>query len=401
VAESENGQSTPNNAQSDIHDANAKLTALLDAAIDAIIIINHKGQIELFNAAAQRMFGYKSAEVVGQNVKMLMPEPYQHEHDQYLDNYIQTTQARIIGSGREVKALKKSGEIFPIDLSVGEVKDSSHKQFVGIIRDMTEQIKARVEVINSRERLAHVSRLNTMGEMAAGIAHEINQPLTAVTSYAQACKNILANSHITTTEQQFPKQRLLQTLDKISEQALRAAEVIKRLRAFVKKRKAQRELIDLNQLIAETIELASIDTRLLDHGITLKLTQQFPPLLLIDPIQIQQVLFNLIRNAIDAMEDQTNEPIEIYSQWIGRKYIEVGVIDSGLGIKEQDKTLLFTPFFSTKNAGMGMGLPISQSIIQAHGGELKHHSRASRGSIFSFTLPVSSELTGDEKANEQ
>lgn len=401
MVESENGQNTPNTAQSDIHDAKAKLTALLDAAIDAIIIINHKGQIELFNAAAQRMFGYISAEVVGQNVKMLMPEPYQHEHDQYLDNYMQTKQARIIGSGREVKALKKSGEIFPIDLSVGEVKDSSHKQFVGIIRDMTEQIKARVEVINSRERLAHVSRLNTMGEMAAGIAHEINQPLTAVTSYAQACKNLLANSQLLVSEKEFPKQRLLLTLDKISEQALRAAEVIRRLRAFVKKRKAQREFVDLNQLIAETVELASIDTRLLDHGITLNLSQELPSLLLIDPIQIQQVLFNLIRNAIDAMAEQTNDPIQIYSQKLDQHFIEVGVIDSGLGIKEQDKAMLFIPFFTTKNVGMGMGLPISQSIIQAHGGELKHHSRASRGSIFSFTLPVSSELTGDEKANEQ
>ena len=390
-----------NDALVDMHDANAKLTALLDAAIDAIIIINHKGEIELFNAAAQGLFGYEASEVVGQNVKMLMPEPYQHEHDQYLDNYMQTKQARIIGTGREVKAQKKSGEIFPIDLSVGEVKDSSHKQFVGIIRDMTEQMKARVEVINSRERLAHVSRLNTMGEMAAGIAHEINQPLTAVTSYAQACKNILSNSHIPLSEQQFPKQGLLQTLDKISEQALRAAEVIRRLRGFVKKRKAQRELVDLNQLIAETVELASIDTRLLDHGITLNLSDQPQPVLLLDPIQIQQVLFNLIRNAIDAMAEQTNEPIQIYSQWLDQQFIEVGVIDGGQGIKEQDKTMLFTPFYTTKTTGMGMGLPISQSIIQAHGGELKHRSRASKGSIFSFTLPSFSVLTDDEKANEK
>jgi two-component system sensor kinase FixL len=203
------------------------------------------------------------------------------------------------------------------------------------------------------------------------------------------------------SEKEFPKQRLLLTLDKISEQALRAAEVIRRLRAFVKKRKAQREFVDLNQLIAETVELASIDTRLLDHGITLNLSQELPSLLLIDPIQIQQVLFNLIRNAIDAMAEQTNDPIQIYSQKLDQHFIEVGVIDSGLGIKEQDKAMLFIPFFTTKNVGMGMGLPISQSIIQAHGGELKHHSRASRGSIFSFTLPVSSELTGDEKANEQ
>lgn len=368
-------------------DANAQLKALLNAAVDAIIIIDHLGSIELFNAAAQKMFGYQSSEVVGNNIRMLMPEPYRKEHDQYLRNYMETNKAKIIGIGREVKACKKNGEIFPIELSVGEVIESSHKQFVGIIRDISEQVKARSDAIANRERLAHVTRLSTMGEMAAGIAHEINQPLSAISSYAQACKNMLDRSaNIPNTSAQ--QQKLSETLEKISSQARRAGEVIRRLRGFVKKRNAQREYIDFNVLVKDTIELAKVDTRLLDHGVSLSLTTSPSPLLLIDEIQIQQVLFNLIRNAIDAMEDQPTDQVNIHSKWIDAQYIEVSITDTGYGISTENLERLFHPFFTTKEAGMGMGLPICQSIIQSHGGELKHRAGTVKGSVFSFTLPA-------------
>ena len=368
-------------------DANAKLNALLNAAVDAIIIIDHQGTIELFNAAAEKIFGYTSESVVGENVKILMPEPYHSEHDQYLNHYMKSNEKRIIGLGREVKARKQNGNIFPIELSVGEVEGSSHKQFVGIIRDISIQILARAEAINHRERLAHVTRLSTMGEMAAGIAHEINQPLTAVASYAHACRNLL--KQVTASNQNdVPTEKLSQALEKISAQALRAGEVISRLRAFVKKRKTQRETVDLNNLIEETIELAKVDTRLLDHGINLHLNSEPKPQLSVDPVQVQQVLFNLIRNAIDAMEEQIGEPINIYSRWLDKDYVEVSVSDTGHGVSEDNQDSLFNPFFSTKKAGMGMGLRISHSIIVAHGGELKHCHGAPKGSIFAFTLPA-------------
>lgn len=376
------------NSKRDFADANAKLSALLNAAVDAIIIIDHLGNVELFNAAAERMFGYRSAEVVGHNIKMLMPQPYQSKHDQYLSNYMRTNEARIIGIGREVKARKNSGEIFPIELTVGEVQDSSHKQFVGIIRDISERVKARSDAILNRERLAHVTRLSTMGEMAAGIAHEINQPLSAISSYAQACKNMLSNNGNTSDVANLPQQKLSNTLEKISNQALRAGEVIRRLRAFVKKGNVQRELVDLNELIEDTIELAKVDTRLLDHGIALHLTHEPYPMLMIDPIQIQQVLFNLIRNAIDAMEENCAQEVHIYSRWLNKKFVEVAVYDSGHGVSEEHKNNLFHPFFTTKTAGMGMGLPICQSIITSHGGELTHRPRDPMGSVFSFTLPA-------------
>ncbi|MFT4941005.1 MAG: two-component system sensor kinase FixL [Paraglaciecola sp.] len=391
------------NKSNDLQDANAKLSALLNAAVDAIIIIDHRGEIEQFNAAAEDMFGYQSAEVVGNNVNMLMPEPYKTEHDQYLHNYLHTNKARVIGIGREVKACKKSGEIFPIELSVGEVKDSSHKQFVGIIRDISEKIKAHNDAIINRERLAHVTRLSTMGEMAAGIAHEINQPLAAVSSYAQACKNILSSNSDSPGETGFQQTKLFDALEKISLQAQRAGEVIHRLRTFVKKRDTQRELVDLNGLIEDTIDLAKVDTRLLEHGIKLHLTLEPIPQLNVDPVLIQQVLFNLILNAIDSMDNQPTAAIHIHSRWLSQQFIEVAVSDSGHGVSNEHKNALFEPFFTTKKSGMGMGLSISQSIVQSHGGELKHRPGELTGSVFLFTLPakpIISTLSEIRKDNE-
>ena len=369
--------------------AEAQLSALLGATVDAIIIMDHQGTIEIFNHAAELMFGYKCAEVLGQNIKMLMPEPYHSEHDQYLHNYQHGGQARIIGRGREVQGRKQSGEVFPIELSVGEVKNSSHKQFVSIIRDISMQMQAHTEAMVNRERLAYVTRLNTMGEIAAGIAHEINQPLSAVTSYANASRHLLEACNDLNAENTVRKQKILKTLQKISDQAIRAAEVISKLRALVKKRKAKQEVVDLNTLIEDTVNLAQIDTRLLDHGIQLELCTQPSPLLRVDPIQIQQVLLNLIRNAIDAMEDQPNEAVRIYTRWIKKSLIEVAVVDVGYGVGKDNQDNLFTPFFTTKEDSMGMGLTISQSIIEAHGGELKYREGMAKGSAFAFTLGAS------------
>jgi two-component system sensor kinase FixL len=385
---------------SDKKDDSAKLRALLNAAVDSIIIIDDKGSIELFNAAAQLMFGYDSDSVVGKNVNILMPQPYQSEHDQYLRHYMETNEKRIIGLGREVKAQRSNGEIFPVELSVGEVEDSSHTQFVGIIRDISEQVQARSDAINSRERLAHVTRLSTMGEMAAGIAHEINQPLTAVASYAHASRNMLEACADLNSENALLKQKILNTLQKISDQAIRAGEVIRRLRAFVKQRKVEQERVELNSLIKETVELAKVDTRLLDHGVNLNLSAEPKAQLNVDPVQIQQVLFNLIRNAIDAMEEQLNEPVCIISRWLDNGFIEISVSDTGSGVDEESEATLFNPFFSTKDAGMGMGLPISQSIIVAHGGELTYTHGIPRGSVFSFTLPAKPLVIEAEQSDE-
>ena len=368
--------------QGTIKDANQRLIALLDAAVDALVIIDEKGNIELFNNAAQIMFGYSKQEVFGKNIKMLMPSPFSIEHDKYLSSYLASGEAKIIGKGRKVKGKKSNGKEFPIFLSVGEVKGSSQIQFVGIIRDISEQERDRTDAQQSRERLSHASRLSSMGELAAGIAHEMNQPLSAISSYAQASKRLLQSAT------QDNKIKVVAALDKICDQAIRASEVIHRLRTFVKKRVAQRESVDLNALIYETVNLAKVDTRTLDHEVLLKLCHDKKPKLLADPIQIQQVLLNLIRNGIDAMEHHKGSPLLIYSQWLSDIMIEVSVIDCGLGIDHKTSSGIFNPFFTTKETGMGMGLSVSQTIIHAHGGNIYFSPGKNSGCIFSFSLPA-------------
>jgi len=365
-----------------IKDANERLIALLDAAVDGLIIIDKHGSIELFNSAAQKMFLYTSQEVLGKNIKMLMPAPFSHEHDGYLSSYLASGHAKIIGKGRKVRGKKSNGEEFPIFLSVGEVKDSSHTQFVGIIRDISEQEQDRVEAQESRDSLSHASRLSSMGELAAGIAHEMNQPLSAISSYAQASKRLLQSAT------QDNKEKVAAVLDKICDQAIRASDVIDRLRNFVKKRVAQREFVDLNGLILKTIKLAKVDTRILDHEVILDLERNKMPKLLADPVQIQQVLLNLIRNGIDSMEHLKGAPLHIKSQWLTDELIEVSIIDCGLGMNAETISGIFNPFFTTKESGMGMGLSVSQTIIHAHGGRIYFDSNQASGCIFSFSLPA-------------
>ena len=368
--------------QETIEDANARLIALLDAAVDALIIIDGKGRIELFNSAAQKMFLYTSQEVLGENIKLLMPTSFSVEHDKYLSSYLSSGEAKIIGKGRKVRGKKSNGEEFPIFLSVGEVKDSSHIQFVGIIRDISEQEQDKIEAQESRERLSHASRLSSMGELAAGIAHEMNQPLSAISSYAQASKRLLQSST------QNNKEKVVAALGKICDQAIRASDVINRLRSFVKKRVAQRESVALNGLILETVNLAKVDTRILDHEILLDLNYINQPKLLADPVQIQQVLLNLIRNGIDAMEHIKGAPLRIRSQWLSDNMIEVSVIDCGHGMDAETSSGIFNPFFTTKESGMGMGLSVSQTIIHAHGGNIYFGPSQPNGCIFSFSLPA-------------
>lgn len=375
-------------------DTNAQFLALLDAAVDAIIVIDHQGLIEVFNNAAQKMFGYQAAQVLGKNVSMLMPNPYKAEHDQYIQNYIHSKHANIIGIGREVKATKANGDIFPIELSVGEVELANPPQFVGIIRDISDRIQTQADLAESRERLAQMTRLNTMGEMTAGIAHEVNQPLTAITSYAQACRNFLAQ--LQTSSQDESLQKVKTTLDKISAQTHRASEVILRLRNFVKKGQVTRAEVNLNTLIRNTIELAQVDTKLLEHGIQLSLIDEPQPILEVDHVQIQQVLFNLIHNAMDAMDTSQSRsrsakthPIQISAKWLDKHTIQVSVADNGHGVDSAQVDLLFLPFFTTKSSGMGVGLSICQTIIEAHGGKLEYSNGRPKGSIFTFTLPAS------------
>nr|WP_297349856.1 ATP-binding protein [uncultured Glaciecola sp.] len=374
-----------NNNYQAIKDASAQLISLFNAAPDALIIIDQTGVIELINTTTQTMFLYNEHDLIGENISMLMPDSIKNAHDGYLSAYLQTGKTNIIGKGRKLSAIKSNGEEFCIFLSVGEVTNSSHTQFVGIISDISEQEKQQTILMETKEKLAQATRLTAMGELAAGIAHEINQPLAAILSYAQASKRLI-NSPGT-----LDINAITEPLEKICEQALRTHEVIDRLRTLVKRHTAQREKVDLYPLIHEAVRLTKTDPRMRGHEIELDLEEGKSIELFVDPIQIQQVLLNLIRNAVDAMEQEKGMPVKIGCRRLSGKEIEVSVTDSGKGITADASSSIFAPFFTTKKTGMGMGLSVCQTIIHGHGGRIYYRSKEPQETIFSFSLPLFTE----------
>lgn len=625
--------------------AELELKAVLDAAVDAVVVIDSSGTIETFNRAAERLFGYSASELLGQNVALLMPEPHQSRHDAYLGHHLQTGQRKVIGRGREMTARRSDGTLFPIFLSVGRVTGPGKPRFVGLmsdiserrrvenamrrerdraqayldlaevillavdregkvtlinrkgseimgweerdllgrdwletcvpeaqreaarhlhhlvvgdiaapgqysehevitrsgehklvawrhsplrdelgtvigslssgediterrlaeeslrkseqlltdaqaiaglgnfeigldhehtywsremfhilgmpslqaplplaefldrhvhvadrerletawrrmvredgemdlgyrlvradghlrhvhslariakdpqgrrqvtgtIHDVTESQQAQEEIRQAQERMTQFARLSTMGEMAAGLAHEINQPLTAITNYSQALKRMLASS-----AEQDPEDIEL-ALSQISAQALRAGEVIRRLRSFVKNREARTEPIAPSRLVSELLALVEPDARLNDIRLKVEMDDPLPDLTC-DPVQIQQVLINLVRNAIDATNEANALDREVLLEV--RRHdgdVVISVADHGPGISAEVAAHLGDPFYTTKSSGTGLGIAISRSILRAHGGKLGHRPTPGGGATVFFTLPV---LSGREQ----
>jgi two-component system sensor kinase FixL len=494
--------------------------AILDAAVDAIVVVDHHGTIQEFSRAAQRTFGYEREEILGRNVRELMPEPFRGEHDGYMDRYMSTGEQRIIGIGREVSARRKDGSVFPCDLAVGRVLGVEPPRFVGFIRDITARKESEEQLRRSetelrlaqelanlgnyvmhargsttdyyspqlrrilqvqpddpavdrqqfldrwvhpadrqrvaeafvrmdagktpldieyqvvlrdgavkhlhhlaqvvldpdgqllkyvgtihditdrrraedearvlQERLTHFSRLSTMGEMAAGLAHEINQPLSAIATYARASQRLIR-------QPEPDYEEVFAALEQINAQALRAGEVIRRLRNFVKNREVKREPVNCARLLEDLRTLAETDARL--HNIRLRLDLQEPlPTVYADPIQLQQVILNLVRNAIDAMSEapEARREVVLTTRVATDGEVEVTVADRGTGLAPEATEHLFNPFFTTKVSGTGLGLAISRSIVRAHGGRLWHTPNGDCGVRFHFTLPVSPAATMGE-----
>ena len=361
--------------------AAAEGLAILDTAVDGIVIIDESGSIQTFNQAASDLFGYTEKQAIGRNINMLMTGVDASEHDRYLSEYLRTGSARIIGIGRELVARAADGTDIPIYLAVSEVRLDGKRRFAGIIRDLTEQYAAREALASQREKLAHVGRLSTMGEMTASIAHEINQPLTAIAMYAQASLKLLDRAGST--------ERIKGALEKLNTQALRAGAVIERIQRFARAQETSKELLDVNDLVIDLLKLAGSDARMHHIELVLDLASELPQIFA-DPVQIQQVILNLIRNGIDAMNEiqcRHGRTITLKTQRQGSKDVKVTVSDLGSGVAEDQADLLFTPFHTTKKEGMGMGLSICRSIISEHGGELRYLNNPGPGTSFFFTLP--------------
>lgn len=480
----------------------ARFRAVVETAVNGVILIDARGTVLVFNPACERLFGYRADEVIGRNVRMLMPPPYQGEHDAYLDNYRRTGQRKIIGIGREVIGQRKDGSTFPMDLSVGEAKqDDGEVTFVGIIHDLTERKLAegrrarlaaivdstsdaiigmdlegtitswnrgagdiygwtateivgrlavaleapehrrdlehnlerlrrgdevaryettgrrkdgtdvevsvtmsptrneRGEVIGFSKiardvtelrraerrvqeltaELVHTARLSAMGQLSSSLAHELNQPLTAVLNYAEAARHMLANA-----PEAPPK--VAEFLEKAASQAERAGQIMRRLRRFVEKGPSEQSAESLNQVVEEASALATTGARLDGIDVELALAPDLPPVH-IDKIQIQQVVVNLVRNAVEALRQTRQRRLVIRTAAHDGHHLEVAIADTGPGIPEEIARDLFKPFVTTKKEGMGIGLSISQSIVESHEGRLWAEPNPGGGTVFRFILP--------------
>jgi two-component system sensor kinase FixL len=364
----------------------AQLEPVLDAMIESLIVIDSTGIIERVNKATQGMFGYEPDELIGRNISKLMSGSDQSRHDNYLSRYQKTGERRIIGVGREVQARHKDGSSFPAKIAVGEVSSAGETRYVGLISDLTEQRQAEAQALIRREEMVNVSRLSTMGEMAAAMAHELNQPLTAIANYAAASKRLLDKGPEYTDD-------VKEALQEIYDQAHRAGEVIRRTRNFTKSAEAMRGETTLAEVAKPIRSLAELDTKANNIRLRWDIQPDLPPID-VDSVQIQQVILNLIRNAVDAMHD--TEPdrriIAVKAKLTAPHQIRLEVSDQGHGVQDGKSSDIFNAFFTTKKTGMGMGLAICRTIIRAHGGELGFRNNdpglGGHGATFFFTIPT-------------
>jgi two-component system, LuxR family, sensor kinase FixL len=356
----------------------AQLQSILDTVPEAMIVIDDHGLMRSFSLTAERLFGWAADEVIGKNVSILMPSPYRQEHDSYLHRYLGTGDRRIIGIGRIVVGERKDGSTFPMELAVGEAQVGSEKFFTGFIRDLTERRSQERRMQELQSELVHVSRLTAMGEMASSLAHELNQPLSAITSYLRGAATLLKN-------EQIDRNRILDALDRSSNQALRAGDIIKRLREFVAKGETQHAMENPATLLEEAAALALVGAREQGVRVSLRCDRELPDII-VDKIQVQQVALNLIRNAVEAMETTDRRELTIEAKRDGESAF-FSIADTGAGISPEIAQHLFQPFITSKANGMGVGLSICRTIIEAHGGRISARPNEGGGTVFEFTLP--------------
>ncbi|WP_291398237.1 PAS domain-containing sensor histidine kinase [Devosia sp.] len=367
-------------ALADLQVREAHLQSVLDTVPDATIVIEVDGTMITFNKAAVRQFGYEPGEVIGQNVRMLMPSPYREQHDGYIERYLATGEKRIIGVDRVVVGRRKDASTFPMTLAVGETSTAGKRYFTGFIRDLTERQERAAQLEEAQAELARLARVNELGEMASTLAHELNQPLASIANYVQGCALMLDQ----VGEEYAVKMR--GALTEAAKQALRAGEIIRHLREFVTHGNTEKQPEDVKRLVEEAGTLALIGSR--QGGV--RSTFDFgsgDTRVLVDRVQIQQVLTNLMRNAVEAMKDSEVKELSVSTRKEGHSVV-VQVADTGPGIDDDLAAHLFQPFVTTKANGMGIGLSISRRIIASHGGAITVARNDRGGATFTFDLPI-------------
>nr|WP_319515704.1 PAS domain S-box protein [uncultured Cohaesibacter sp.] len=380
-----------------IGELDSRLTSLLDVAADSVCLIDEQSRILLFNKASEVMFGYSADEVIGKSVDILMPEQYAQHHDGWVGRYLRTGEHSIIGIGREVVGRHKDGSTFPFDLSVGVAETEDGKQFIGVMRDLRGRKQAEEHLRNLQTELNQLTRINAMDEMGATVAHELNQPLTAIILYLQAIERKLQSY-----DEQKPCSReeidkLIDICGRCVREAQRSSSLLQRIRSIIEKKEPERSACDIVDIIRKSHELALVGFAATDVQVDLVAPDDVP-VVWVDPVQIEQIFLNLLRNAFQALHDIENKAITITlslektSDAEEKERLVVRFKDNGPGVPETHRSNLFKAFDSERRNGMGLGLAIARSIAQSHGGslELAPFDDKQPGACFVLTLPIAS-----------
>lgn len=360
------------------------LSSILQSVPDAMIVIDDRGIIMAFSRAAETLFGYKSEDVVGENIKCLMTDTDQSHHDQYIRNYLTTGERQIIGIGRIVEARLANGDSIPVELKIGEANIGERKLFTGFIRDITEK-QANVHRIGELQaELSNFSRLSAVGTMASAMAHELNQPLTAVANYLEAARDML--------DDPSPDNLAMvqEAMAAAAEQSIRAGQIVRRLRDYVSRGELDLRPFPLKEIIDDAVTIAKVGIDGPLARVVLRLDDPDVKVMA-DRLQLRQVFANLVRNAIEALAETENQQVWIHGRQVGEEII-VEVRDNGPGLSEDLLHSPFEAFQTTKATGMGLGLSICQTIVEAHGSSIQVASEPGTGACFTFTLRIASDV---------
>lgn len=342
----------------------ARWRAVIDSAVDGILVIDRRGRLESFNPAAERLFGYRAEEVLGQNVSILMPEPYATEHDGYLRRYLETRDPRIIGSGRDVTGRRRDGSTFPLHLSVAEASIEGETKFTGIVRDLTDRVAMEVQ-------LRHESGLARIGELAAVLAHEVKNPLAAVSGAIQMLAGLLPPEG----EEQRVVEEVLQRIDGLSN-------LMSDLLLYARPPQPSIMPIDVAELLQSVVSFLKADPAW--QGVDVALDGK-PARIAADPHLVKIALQNLLMNAMQAMRGRGT--IGVIVSEVGHM-AHVDVVDSGPGMSAAVQARVFTPFFTTKARGTGLGLATVRRIAESHSGAVSILRTSASGTAMRLSIPL-------------